>query len=57
MSSTCDTKLAENPALGRLRELEVLKDVLAGARTTFVFGSGDIAEQVRGLVAQPKDDG
>ena len=49
--------LAENPGLGRLRELELLKDVLAGARTTFVFGSGDIAEQVRGLVAQPKDDG
>jgi regulator of protease activity HflC (stomatin/prohibitin superfamily) len=49
--------LAENPVLTRLKELELLKDVLAGARTTFVFGSGDIAEQVRGLVAQPKDDG
>jgi hypothetical protein len=49
--------LAENPILTRLKELELLKEVLAGARTTFVFGSGDIAEQVRGLVAQPKDDG
>ena len=47
--------LADNPALARLRELEVLKDVLAGAKTTFVFGSGDIAEQMRTLVTS-KDD-
>ena len=49
--------LAENPLLARLKELEMLKDVLAGTKATFVFGPGDIAEQVRGLVAQPKDDG
>jgi regulator of protease activity HflC (stomatin/prohibitin superfamily) len=47
--------LAESPALARLKELELLKDVLAGAKTTFVFGSGDIAEQVRGLVTSGKD--
>jgi regulator of protease activity HflC (stomatin/prohibitin superfamily) len=46
--------LAESPALARLKELELLKDVLAGAKTTFVFGSGDIAEQVRGLVTSGK---
>ena len=47
--------LAESPALQRLKELEVLKEVLAGAKTTFVFGSGDIAEQVRGLVGSDKE--
>ena len=47
--------LADSPALARLKELELLKDVLAGAKTTFVFGSGDIAEQVRGLVTSGKN--
>ena len=42
--------LAENPQLARLKELELLKEVLAGSKTTFVFGPGDVAEQVRGLV-------
>src|SRR5687767_2060116 len=44
--------LSENPHLARLKELELLKDVLAGTKSTFVFGSGDIADQVRGLVAK-----
>jgi regulator of protease activity HflC (stomatin/prohibitin superfamily) len=48
--------LAENPQLQRLKELELLKDVLAGTRATFVFGAGDIADQVRGLVAQDGKD-
>jgi regulator of protease activity HflC (stomatin/prohibitin superfamily) len=48
--------LAESPELRRLKELELLKDALAGARTTFVFGAGDVAEQVRGLVTNTKDD-
>lgn len=43
--------LAENPALARLRELELLKDVLAGTNATFVFGQGDLADQVRALVS------
>jgi regulator of protease activity HflC (stomatin/prohibitin superfamily) len=47
--------LAESPPLQRLKELEALKEVLAGAKTTFVFGSGDIAEQVRGLVNADKE--
>lgn len=42
--------LTDNPALARMRELEQLGEILAGSRSTFVFGSGDIAEQVRGLV-------
>jgi regulator of protease activity HflC (stomatin/prohibitin superfamily) len=45
--------LAENPVLARLKELELLKEALAGSKTTFVFGAGDIAEQVRGLVSRP----
>src|SRR5438067_272073 len=44
--------LAENPQLARLKELELLHGMLAGAKTTFVFGQGDIAEQVRTLVGQ-----
>jgi regulator of protease activity HflC (stomatin/prohibitin superfamily) len=43
--------LAENPQLARLKELELLQSVLAGSKATFVFGGGDIAEQVRGLVS------
>jgi regulator of protease activity HflC (stomatin/prohibitin superfamily) len=42
--------LAENPGLGRLRELELLKEVLAGTNATFVFAQGDLADQVRALV-------
>lgn len=41
--------LADNPGLLRLREMELLKDVLASAKATFVFGPGDLAEQVRQL--------
>ncbi len=44
--------LAENPVLARIKEMELLKDVLAGTTATFVFGDGDVAEQVRGLVAK-----
>jgi len=42
--------LAENPTLARIKELESLQEILAGVKATFVLGSGDIAEQVRGLV-------
>jgi regulator of protease activity HflC (stomatin/prohibitin superfamily) len=44
--------LADNPVLQRLKELELLKDVLANTKTTFVFGPGEIAEQVRGLISK-----
>jgi len=45
--------LAENPLLQRLKELELLKDVLAGTKATFVFGDGEISEQIKRLVATP----
>ena len=43
--------LADSPHLARLKELELLKDVLAGTSATFVFGEGDLAGQLRTLVA------
>ncbi len=42
---------AENPVLLRMKELEQLEAILEGSRATFVFGSGDLARQVKGLVA------
>ncbi len=51
--------LAENPALRRLRELELMKDVLAGTKITFVLGQGEsvgpLTEQVRRLVAADEE--
>ena len=44
--------LAESPQLQRLKELELLKDVLDGTHATFVLGQGDLTDQLRGLVAQ-----
>ncbi|GJM25372.1 MAG: hypothetical protein DHS20C16_17870 [Phycisphaerae bacterium] len=50
--------LAENPTLARMKELEQLADVLAGTRSTFVFGNGDLSSQVRSLVgSKANDDG
>jgi regulator of protease activity HflC (stomatin/prohibitin superfamily) len=46
--------LSENPLLARLKELEMLREMLAGTSTTFVFGGGDIADQVRSLVTANK---
>ncbi|QOV88098.1 slipin family protein [Humisphaera borealis] len=46
--------LSDNPALLRLREMELLKDVLVSAKATFVFGPGDLAEQVRSLASVEK---
>lgn len=44
--------LAENPLLQRFKELELLKEVLAGTSATFVLGQGDLTDQLRGLVTQ-----
>ena len=44
--------LAENPPLPRLKELEMLKEVLAGTNATFVLGQGDLSDQLRGLITQ-----
>jgi regulator of protease activity HflC (stomatin/prohibitin superfamily) len=46
--------LAENPQLQRLKELEILKDVLTGTNATFVLGQGDLTEQLRTLVTAAK---
>jgi hypothetical protein len=35
--------------LARMKELEALQDVLHGAKATFLFGKGDLVEQVRSL--------
>ncbi len=48
--------LAENPVLARMKELEKLQDILAGAKTTFVFGGGELATQVRTLVETKGDE-
>lgn len=42
--------LAENPTLARMKEMESLAEILAGNKSTFVFGGGDLANQVRSLV-------
>jgi regulator of protease activity HflC (stomatin/prohibitin superfamily) len=42
--------LAANPTLVRMKELEALKEILNGAKATFVLGRGDLFEQVRTLV-------
>lgn len=44
--------LADNPQLARLRELEALQEILRGAKTTFVFGSGkqNLGDQVTSLL-------
>jgi len=42
--------LAENPVLQRMKELESLQEMLAGAKTTFVFGEGDMLGRLRGLI-------
>jgi regulator of protease activity HflC (stomatin/prohibitin superfamily) len=44
--------LAENPVLARMKELEVLKDVLEGAKLTFVLGERDLVGQIRRLTAE-----
>lgn len=41
--------LADNPVLARMKELEALQDILKGAKTTFLFGQGDMLGQVRTL--------
>ncbi len=45
--------LAQNPTLARMKELELLNDILKDAKTTFVLGQGDLATQFRSLVNNP----
>ncbi len=46
--------LAENSTLARMKELEMLQEILAGTKTTILLGPGDIAAQVRTLLEQKK---
>jgi regulator of protease activity HflC (stomatin/prohibitin superfamily) len=47
--------LAENPQLARLKELELLGEILAKTKATFVLGPGDLSSQIKTLVAAEKD--
>ena len=50
--------LAENPVLAKMKELEMLQDILAGTKTTFVLGRGELAGQIRTLVeSDARDEG
>ena len=40
--------------LQRMKELETLQEMLAGAKTTFVFGEGDMLGRLRGLIDRPE---
>ncbi|MHC5048789.1 MAG: slipin family protein [Planctomycetota bacterium] len=44
--------LADNPVLARMKELEALQEILRGAKTTFVLGRGELADQLGRLAAQ-----
>lgn len=44
--------LAENPALARMKELEALREILAGTKATFVFGQHDLLRQVSDLTKE-----
>lgn len=47
--------LAENPVLARMKELELLQDVLAGAKVSFTVGDGDLVSQLRRLAPTGDD--
>ena len=47
--------LAENPQLARLKELEMLQQILAGTKATFVLGGGELTQQIRALVSTEKE--
>jgi regulator of protease activity HflC (stomatin/prohibitin superfamily) len=42
--------LADNPVLARMKELEALQAILSGAKTTFVFGQGEMTSHIRQLI-------
>jgi len=42
--------LADNPALARIKELELLGEILSGVDAKFVLGSGDLVGQLRSLL-------
>jgi len=48
--------LAGNPALARMKELEAIQEILAGAKTTFVFGQTNLSDELRGLAGPRQHD-
>ncbi|HSR69878.1 MAG TPA: slipin family protein [Acidobacteriota bacterium] len=49
--------LSSNPLLVRMKELESLQEILAGAKTTFILGKGDLSGQIQSLLrTSEKDD-
>ena len=49
--------LAENPVLARMKELEVLQDILSNAKATFVLGQGAAIDQVSRLIGNGSPNG
>ncbi len=49
--------LAENPMLARMKEMEMLHEMLSGAKVTFVLGDGDMAGQLRRLIHDNETNG
>lgn len=43
--------LAEHPTLAQHKELELLREIVAGTNASFVLGPGDLGDQIKGLVA------
>lgn len=41
--------LADNPVLARIKELEMIQEILAGSRVSVVLGEGDLVGQLRRL--------
>lgn len=39
--------LVDNPVLARLKELELVQEILAGTNATFVIGRGDLTDELR----------
>lgn len=50
-----EAQLALRAAVGTRTLDALLTEILAGSRATFVFGSGDLADQVRSLVSSASD--
>lgn len=44
--------MADNPTLARLKEFEMLQDIIKGSNATFVLGSGDLLDQFRALMGK-----
>lgn len=47
--------LADNPALARMRELELLREILEGTKLNLVLGEGDMLERLRSLTASESE--